>query len=133
MGSSMDTKRVFSKAVWESQVGYCRALRRGGFISISGTTAVDEHGEIYEPTNAYEQTKRCFEIIEQALKKLEASLHDVVRTRMFVRDIAQWAEYGRAHAEAFANFPPASTMIEVKSFIHQDILIEIEAEALCLE
>ena len=126
-------ERVFSGAPWELQVGYCRAIRAGDFIHVTGTAPVADDGSTFAPGDGYAQAKRCFEIIERALRELGVDLSHVVRTRMFVTDISRWAEYGRAHAEAFADNPPATTMVEVKSLIDPAMLIEIEAEAYCPE
>jgi enamine deaminase RidA (YjgF/YER057c/UK114 family) len=128
----MKTERVFSRSPWEKQVGYCRAIRRGDFISVSGTVAITDDGQIFEPGNTYAQTKRCFQIVNEALNQLRSSLSDVVRTRLFVADISQWAEYGRAHNEVFEDYPPASSMVEVKSFIAKGIMVEIEVDAVCM-
>ena len=126
----MLSKRVFSGAPWEKKVGYCRALRKGNLIFVTGTAAVDENGKTFEPGNAYAQARRCFFIIEQALRELGADLSSVVRTRMFVTDISRWEEYGRAHGEVFRDFLPTTSMVEVKSLIDPDMLIEIEADAM---
>ncbi len=120
----MTFQRAFSGAPWESRVGYCRALRAGGHIYVTGTTAV---GAL--DGDGYVQARRCFEIIDKALRELGASLSDVVRTRMFVADISRWEEFGRAHREAFGAHPPATTMVEVKALIDPKMLIEIEADA----
>jgi enamine deaminase RidA (YjgF/YER057c/UK114 family) len=125
----MTTQRVFSAAPWESKVGYCRAIRVGDLIFVTGTAAVDDNGKTFEPGNAYGQATRCLLLIERALKGLGADLSSVVRTRMFVTDISKWQEFGRAHGETFRDFPPATTMVEVKSLIESDMLIEIEADA----
>jgi enamine deaminase RidA (YjgF/YER057c/UK114 family) len=125
----MTIQRVFSGAPWEGKVGYCRAIRTGNLIFVTGTAAVDDHGNPFAPGNAYEQAKRCLFIIERALKELGTDLSSVVRTRMFVTDISKWQEFGRAHGEHFRDFPPATTMVEVKSLIEPDMLIEIEADA----
>jgi len=125
----MTVQRVFSGAPWEGKVGYCRAIRTGDLIFVTGTAAVDDHGNTFAPGNAYEQAKRCLFIIERALKELGTDLSSVVRTRMFVTDISKWQEFGRAHGEHFRDFPPATTMVEVKSLIEPDMLIEIEADA----
>ena len=127
----MPFERTFTGAPWESKVGYCRAVRAGDHIYVTGTAPVDEAGRTYAPGDAYAQAKRCLEIIEQALTDLGAARRHVVRTRMFVTDITRWADYGRAHAEFFADHPPATTMVEVKALIEPDMLIEIEAEAVC--
>jgi enamine deaminase RidA (YjgF/YER057c/UK114 family) len=126
----MTTQRVFSNAPWESKVGYCRAIRKGNLIFVTGTAAVDDQGKAFEPGNAYAQARRCLFIIERALKELGTDLSSVVRTRMFVTDISRWQEFGRAHGECFRSFPPATTMVEVKSLIDPDMLIEIEADAM---
>ena len=125
----MTAQRVFSAAPWEKKVGYCRAIKVGDLIFVTGRAAVDDLGKTFEPGNAFGQAKRCLLLIERALKGLGADLSSVVRTRMFVTDISKWQEFGRAHGEAFRDFPPATTMVEVKSLIEPDMLIEIEADA----
>jgi enamine deaminase RidA (YjgF/YER057c/UK114 family) len=125
----MTTQRVFSGAPWEGRVGYCRAIKRGNLVFLSGTAPVDDHGKTFEPGNAYAQANRCFIIIENALKELGTDLSSVVRTRMFVTDISKWQEFGRAHGERFRESPPVTTMVEVKSLIEPDMLIEIEVDA----
>lgn len=124
----MGRQRVFSGAPWEARVGYCRALRTGSRILVTGTASV-KNGSVFAPGNAYAQAKRCLEIIEEALGELGADLSHVVRTRMFVTDISRWREYGQAHGEAFADHPPTTTMVEVSALIEPEMLIEIEAEA----
>jgi enamine deaminase RidA (YjgF/YER057c/UK114 family) len=130
---SDDFRRVFSGAPWEPQVGYCRALRAGDHIYVTGTVAVDEHGRCFRPGDGYAQTRRCFEIIENALRGLGADLSCVVRTRMFVTDITRWQEYGKAHGEIFGANPPATTMVEVSALIDPEMMIEIEVEAVCYQ
>src|SRR5215470_14416733 len=126
----MEFQRAFSKAPWEAKVGYCRALRAGQHIYVTGTAPIDESGAgVHAPGDAYAQARRCLELIEIALRKLGAGRESIVRTRMFVTDISRWQEYGRAHGEFFAACPPATTMIEVKSLIDPAMLIEIEADA----
>jgi isochorismate pyruvate lyase len=125
----MEIRRTFSGAPWEDAVGYCRALRIGDTVHVTGTAPVDPDGDVHAPGDGYAQTVRCLEIIKQALEALGASLSDVVRTRMFVTDITRWEEYGRGHREAFEGGFPTTTMVEVRSLIHSDMLIEIEAEA----
>lgn len=127
----MAFQRTFSKAPWESQVRYCRALRAGDHIYVTGTAPVTDDGAVFAPDDGYAQARRCLKIIGRALGELGADLSCVVRTRMFVTDISRWEEYGRAHAEAFAENPPATTLVEVKSLIDPAMLIEIEAEAIC--
>lgn len=126
----MLVKRTFSDATWESQVGYCRGIRVGHQIYISGTAPVDETGEVFAPGNPYAQAKRCFEIIQKALQDLEADIICVVRTRMYVTNITLWSEFVRAHQEFFGNNPPTATMVEVKSLINPAMLIEVEVDAI---
>jgi enamine deaminase RidA (YjgF/YER057c/UK114 family) len=120
---------ISSGAKWEDLVGYSRAVKIGNVIEISGTAPVGEGKTLY-PGNAYEQAKACINIIEKILHQAGAKLEDVIRTRMFVTDISKWEEYGRAHKEFFRNIKPATSMIEVKSLISTDMLIEIEATAI---
>lgn len=129
----MDIQRVYSGAPWESRVGYCRALRAGQLIYITGTAPVDENGGCFAPGDAYAQTLRCFEIMQRALQLLGADLVNVVRTRMYVTDISRWEEYGRAHGELFSAHPPATSMIEVSGLIDPEMLIEIEADAIVFD
>ncbi len=117
-------KRVFSGAEWEPKVGYCRAVKSGPVIAVSGCAAV---GAL--DADGYGQARKCIEIGLEALRKLGAGPEHVVRTRMFVTDISQWKEFGRAHAEAFGANPPATSMLEVKALIDPKMLIEIEVDA----
>ncbi len=122
-------KRVFTVTPWEKKVGYCRALRAGDHVYVTGTAPVDTDGKAFAPGNAYAQAKRCFEIIKDSLAKLDVPMSKIVRTRMFVTDISRWQDFGRAHNEFFAEHPPTTSMIEVKGLIDPDMLIEIEADA----
>ena len=126
----MNRQRVFTGAKWESIVGYCRAIKVGDRILVTGTAPVAEDGSVFAPGDAAAQTHRCIAIIERALSELDAGLEHVVRTRMFVTDISRWEEYGRAHGEHFAEHPPCTTMVEVTALIDPEMLIEIEAEAI---
>jgi enamine deaminase RidA (YjgF/YER057c/UK114 family) len=126
-------QRVFSGAPWESEVGYCRALRAGERIFVTGTAPVNPDGSVHAPGDGYAQTVRCLQILMEALRELGASTDQVTRTRLFVTDIDRWEEYGRAHKEVFALHPPTTTMVEVRRLIHPDMLIEIEADAVCPE
>ena len=126
----MSFQRVFSGAQWETDIGYCRALRADDRIFVTGTAPVNPDGSVHTPSDGYAQTIRCFEIIKAALDELGADFENVVRTRMFVTDISRWNEYGRAHAEVFGGHPPTTTMVEVRALIHPDMLIEIEADAI---
>ena len=126
----MQRKTFSSAAPWESIVGYSRAVRTGPFIAITGCAAIGPDGKLVGEGDAYAQACRCIEVIEEALEAAGASLQDVVRTRMFVTDIEQWAEVGRAHQEAFGDVMPATTMVEVSRLIDPAMLVEIEADAI---
>jgi enamine deaminase RidA (YjgF/YER057c/UK114 family) len=125
----MDRQRAYSGSPWEEKVGYCRAIRVGSHVFVTGTTGIGPDGKVVSP-DAYEQARRCFEIIGGALSELGAKMSDVVRTRMFVTDISRWQEYGRAHHEVFADHHPATTMVEVRALIDPAMLVEIEVDAL---
>ena len=128
----MSFQRVFSGAPWEKRVGYCRALRAGDRVFVTGTAPVNPDGTVHQPGDGYAQAKRCFEIMLDALEGVGAGPSDVTRTRMFVTDIERWEEFGRAHQEVFGAHPPTTTMVEVRRLIHPDMLIEIEADAVVL-
>ncbi len=125
----MSRRRSFTDTRWEKEVAYCRAIRAGNHIYVTGTAPVGDDGQVHRPGDAYAQARRCLEIIEKALIDLDATMADVVRTRMFVTDIARWADFGRAHREFFADHPPATSMVEVQALIDSEMLIEIEADA----
>ncbi|ANE51775.1 RidA family protein [Flavisolibacter tropicus] len=118
-----------SGAKWEDIVGYSRAVKIGNVIEVTGTVAVDEHNQLIGEGDAYLQTKFILQKIESVLLQAGASLKDVVRTRMFVTDIAQWEAYGKAHGEVFKDIKPCTTMVEVSRLIAPEYLIEIEATA----
>lgn len=125
----MNRENYSSGTKWESIVGYSRAVKINNIIYISGTTATNEQGEIVGVNDPYEQTVQVIKNIENALKHFNASLSDVVRTRMFVKNIDQWEEIGRAHGEFFKDIKPVTSMIEISRLINPEILVEIEAEA----
>ncbi|MEO7039562.1 MAG: RidA family protein [Gemmatimonadaceae bacterium] len=126
----MDRQLFATNTEWEPFVGYSRALRVGDHVFVSGTVATDENGALVAPGDPYAQTIQVLENLKRALEKAGASLSDVVRTRMFVTDISQWKEYGRAHGEIFRDIRPVTSMIEVKGLIDPSLMIEIEADAL---
>jgi len=128
-GMSSDRQNISSGAKWEDIVGYSRAVRVGGRIYLTGTTAIDETGELIGAGDPYRQTVQIIRNIERALKQAGATLENVVRTRMFVTDIQRWEEYGRAHREFFGDIRPCATMVEVRALIDPQMLIEIEVEA----
>lgn len=122
--------RIYSGTDWEEKVGYSRAVRTGPHIHISGTTATDKEGEIVGENNAYKQTRQAIANIETALKELDASLADVVRTRLFVTDIDRWEAIGEAHADTFQEIRPTTSMVEINRLIDPKLLVEIEADAI---
>jgi enamine deaminase RidA (YjgF/YER057c/UK114 family) len=118
---------------WEPVVGYSRAVRVDNRIWVSGTTSTGGDGAIVGKGDPYAQAKQAIANIERALVSAGARLADVVRTRIYVTDIAHWQDIGRAHGEAFANIRPASTMVEVSRLIDPDLLVEIEADAVIVD
>lgn len=124
--------RISTGSSWEPVVGYCRAIRIGNQVEVAGTTAIRD-GNVVGIGDAYVQTVCALEIIKESLEKVGATLSDVVRTRMFVTDISRWEEIGKAHGEFFRDIRPVTTMVEVKSLIEPELLVEIEAVAIINE
>ncbi|MBL0125394.1 MAG: RidA family protein [Betaproteobacteria bacterium] len=124
-----ERENISSGVPWESVVGYSRAVRIGQHVWVSGTTATDDHGQVFGAGDAAAQTRYALQKIERALRQAGASMVDVVRTRMFVTDISQWEAIGLVHGEFFGDIRPAATMVEVSKLIDPGHLIEIEVDA----
>lgn len=121
--------KLGSGAIWENTIGYSRAVKVGNIIEIAGTTAVKE-GEVLHTGDAYLQTVSILKTIEQVLQQMGVSLNDVVRTRIYLKNIDDWEEVGKAHGEFFGNIKPAATMVAVAALINPEMLVEIEATAI---
>lgn len=129
----MTHERISSGAPWEDAVGYSRAVRAGDEVHVSGTTATDEDGEVVGVGDLRAQTRQALANVERALAAADATLSDVVRTRLFVTDIEAWEAVGAAHREVFDDARPATTMVQVERLVDPAMLVEVEATAICNE
>ncbi len=130
MSKELSRTTIRSGAPWEAEAAYSRAVRVGSYIAVSGSAALDREGKLVGEGDPYAQAQQCIRVIRSALEEAGATLRDVVRTRMFVTDIGQWAEISRAHREAFGDVMPATSMVEVTRLIDPAMLVEIEADAI---
>jgi enamine deaminase RidA (YjgF/YER057c/UK114 family) len=121
-------KAISSGSTFEPRIGFSRAVRMGPFLAVAGTAPIAPDGGVAAPGDVYGQTKRCLEIVAQAIVDAGLTLESVIRTRVMLTDISRWEEAARAHGEVFGSIRPACTFVEVKGLIDRDWLVELEAD-----
>ena len=126
----MERLNISSGSRYEKPIGFSRAVRTGNIIAVAGTAPLAQDGTTAHPNDLYNQTKRCLEIMKNAITEAGGELNNVIRTRIFLRNISEWELAGKAHGEYFSEIKPACTFIEVKGFIKNDWLVETEADCL---
>ncbi|HPR73456.1 MAG TPA: RidA family protein [Bacteroidales bacterium] len=124
----MERLNIPSGSRYEKPIGFSRAVRTGNIIAVAGTAPLAQDGTTAHPNDLYKQTKRCLEIMKNAITEAGGELKNVIRTRIFLRNISEWELAGKAHGEYFSEIKPACTFIEVKGFIKDDWLVETEAD-----
>lgn len=126
-------RKVVAQRPWASVVGYSRAVRRGSLVEVSGTSATTADGKVVAPNDAYVQTKYILEQVVAALAELGANPDDVIRTRVYLTDIADWQDVGRAHGEVFAGVEPACSFVEISGLMLPELVVEVEATAVVVD
>ncbi|CAN5803855.1 RidA family protein [soil metagenome] len=126
----MSKQLISSGTIWEKKFGYSRAVKLGNNVFVAGTTAVDEAGNVIGGNDPYKQAVFVYQKIEKALLEVGAAMKDVVRVRTFVTDIKRWEEVAKAQGEVFENIRPAATLVEVSALVRQELLVEIEVDAI---
>lgn len=124
----MNRQNISSGSAYEKPIGFSRAVRIGNIIAVSGTAPIADDGSTASPGNLYEQTSRCIEIMHNAIREAGGTLENVIRTRIYLRNISQWELAAKAHGEYFSEIRPACTFVEIKGLIREDWLVETEAD-----
>jgi len=125
----MKRKNITFNQPLEKKIGFSRAVRIGNIIAVTGTAPIAEDGSVYAPGDVYKQAKYCLGIIEKVISEAGGKIEDVIRTRVFLKDISKWKDVARAHGEVFSKIQPACSFVEVNGFINPEWLVEIEADA----